>query len=276
MKKLIWIPFVIISILLFCIIYFNSYAYRYECARKLRDARIEALNKVPRRFIKEGVYSFDYTRYTSTNVKDKFGKWVSLTNNYPIQKGEVSFTSKKIVIHLGKKIEELTISDPTITGFSNSEEQYIEYQFRILSWKAYDDISWFNQYDTTHNYKLRKIMGKEFFDPIMTLQIKTTLTNNHEESTAELNLVESVSGYNISDYDINGKRITPRKKVPFKYSELNLPREIDTDDNKFIFSMVRGNIYMDNLEYAYSTNKEPEYVKEADYVEKEYDINNYL
>lgn len=95
--------------------------------------------------------------------------------------------------------------------------------------------------------------------------------NGSENHVPTINIIE-----NVSEYDFNVERkgsysqgLDPISPLPF---------EIDTDQNRFIFEMMRSSIDMDRMKYEYSNknNQEPEYVRNADYKKADSDINIYL
>lgn len=119
------------------------------------------------------IYSFDYNRVAKKSVKNKYGEWVSVYNRFPIQKGEVSFTSKKILFSLGDGVEEFMISDPIVSGLRYYEADYIAYKFKVITWKAfYRNVCVFS-YDSINNMKYNTLSGKGVHTPTLTLLIQT-------------------------------------------------------------------------------------------------------
>jgi len=53
-------------------VYFNSDSYKLKLALKYRKESLDELNSIQRRFIYEGVYTFDYYQTISKTYKNKF------------------------------------------------------------------------------------------------------------------------------------------------------------------------------------------------------------
>ncbi|MDD3771846.1 MAG: hypothetical protein PHC38_04225 [Weeksellaceae bacterium] len=94
-RALIWIIAIVVVLM---VVYFNSDFYLLKIAEKERNKKIEEYDRMEKKYMAEGVYSFLIDVTEDKTVRNKFGREVTQTVIKGKQSVEFSFTSDELII----------------------------------------------------------------------------------------------------------------------------------------------------------------------------------
>lgn len=261
-------------------LYLNSESYSIKLATKARDEELTKLNNIPRRYIVEGLYSYECFRSKEKAFVDKFGGLIVTPYLEYVGNAEVSFTSRKIVLVLNERREELVLGDPYIASIFSKD--HIEYLFPISEWKAYINNTCYFSFDSSENKQYRtynRSMNQPNMEPTLSLTIELQSYNDIHKVAANIKIYQLNQylpstigqykviqvpllgmGNNESDRDIINERAKEETMSTFKIIPYNNGEAVD----------------MTHLKYKYESNvATPKYFN-ARYQRKYYDLNWYL
>jgi hypothetical protein len=248
MKKFIILIILFISLIIIGgFLYINSDSYKYSIAIEKRNARIAEFDKIPRKYLREGVYNFDCQTIKTKYIKDKFGEYIFSNEYVYLGEGEVSLKSDRIVILFNGIKEVFLLGPPTIYRFGEHDSGY---SFPVIQWSAFNTIdnNCFFRFDSIDNqvYRLKSTTGSTTYEPV-----SIALTVNEFEIDGKINFNGSLLIVGTYAFQIG---------LGFK----SLPNVIKNYES----------IILSRIKYTYS-NEPPDYVN-ARYQPWVYDLSSFL
>jgi hypothetical protein len=286
MKKVI-IPFVVLIVvsIMICFIYFNTDGYQHALAERHIKEQIQKLDKIPRMYIPEGVYSFDTYVVRSKYEKDIFGDEVVKSRKEYTGSGELSLWSDKITIIKDSYKEVFHLADPYIATFGTysfgSEDNAIIYIFPIVEWSAYKDNFCIFLYDSTENEYSRTLNKKNrtpYLPPSISLNIKEENRSGQVKTNSELS-IQSMNATRMSYTSSTAGTGTliysehPLPPLPTTYEPIGLNVIQGLSLFKIIPCTDVSRIDMNHLKYPYESNSKPPKYSYAKYEPKVYDLS---
>jgi hypothetical protein len=247
MKKIIvYLVVFIILIMVVCYCYFNSQQYLNRTALKNRAERLSYLDNLPRTYINEGVYSFEYTRKTQNTIIDKYGEFVTNPSKDFNGEGEFSYNRNRIVLLANEIREELQLGPALINTKAILNEKITEYEFPIIKWQAYRDLTGICIFS---------------YENIPKLQNKNEIVSSDDP----------VIHFLSDSYPYNNQKDPPGIAIyqsGFLLDEINLL-------HGFICTQGEETIKLIELKYQYN-NGLPYLLTNAKYSPHEYDLDSYI